>query len=253
MIVYHVGGGDNEIGPITQVCNQFPYTLVTFEALDGECVSDKIGEDVFRLNTAPLSSGLLPPNPAYAHEMHTGDVTWGANTILDKAFPVKTTTIDELAKTRPQPDVLSIDCQGAELRILWGAKETLKNVLCVVAEVEFVPIYEGQHLFHEQMAYLLPYHFRLMELFSRQYWSPGEPFGNGFLTVAEAAWLRTDYENLTPAQIETLAQIAAGFGRLSTALLLTSKILDTCKCPTLLALWEHRNNPEVRRLAKGPE
>lgn len=251
LIVYHIGGGDDEIGPITQVCNQFDYKLITFEALDGTCVADRVGDSVpFYINKFPLSSGILPPNQKYAGEVHH-EISWGDNTELDRKIVLKTTTIDELAKTNPQPDVLSIDCQGAELRILWGAAETLKQTLCVIAEVEFVPIYLGQHLFHEQMGFLLPYRFRLMELFSMQYWHPHERFGNGSLSVAEACWLRDDYENLTGAQLETLAKIAAGFGRLSLALKLIPMIPGGCDNPTLRSLWEHRDNPDIRKAARG--
>lgn len=251
LIVYHIGGGDDEIGPITQVVNQFPYTLITFEALDGMCVSDTVGDTVpFYVNKHPLSSGLLKPNPRYATEVHH-EMPWGENTALDRELTLTTTTVDELRKTRPQPDVLSIDCQGAELRILWGAKETLRQTLCVVAEVEFVEIYEGQHLFHEQMAYLLPYRFRLMDLHQMQFWHPGERFGNGSLSVAEAVWLRDDYENLTGPQIETLAKIAAGFGRLSLALKLIPMIPGGCDNATLRSLWEYRDNPKIRKAARG--
>ncbi len=138
------------------------------------------------------------------------------------------------------------------MRILWGAKETLRNVLCVVAEVEFVEIYQGQHLFHEQMAYLLPYHFRLMDLFCMQHWHPGERFGNGSLSVAEAVWLRDDYENLTGKQLEMLAQIAAGFGRLSLALKIIPMVAGGCDDPILRNLWQFRDHPDIRSAARGP-
>lgn len=251
VIVWHIGGGDEMIGPITQVCNQFPYTLVTFEALDGTCVSDAIGEATFRVNKHPLSSGLLPTNPAFANEIHNEDgTTWGENTALEREVAVKTTTIDELAKTRPQADVLSIDCQGAELRILRGGAQALKNVLCVVAEVEFEPIYEGQHLFDEQMAFLRPYGFRLMDLCGQQMWQPAPKFGLGFLTVGEAVWLRWDYQNLTPAQVETLAKIAAGFGRLSYAMKLLEHLGGKVTDPTLHGLWHFRDNQDLKLCAE---
>ncbi len=65
-------------------------------------------------------------------------------------------------------------------------------------------------------------------------------------------WLRDDYENLSGAQIETLAKIAAGFGRLSLALKLIPMIPGGCDDSTLRALWEHRDNPDIRKAARGP-
>ena len=249
IVVYHVGGGSDEFGPIERVKDAgFALHPVTFEALDGLCIDDKIGEADFYLNKHPLSSGLLRANPRYTREVHheAPSITWGENCELDRIVRVKTTTIDELAKNLPQADVLSMDTQGAELRILRGAAETLRSTLCVVNEVEFAPIYEDQPLFDEQMAFLRPYGFRLMELFSIQAWHPGPKFGLGFLTVAEAVWLRFDYENLTREQVETLAKISAGFGRMSFALVLLEHINGEVENEMLRSLWKFKDAPELR-------
>ena len=245
IVVCHVGGGSDEFGPMEKVQKAgFAMKLLTFEAMEGVCVDDRIGEADFYVNKYPMSSGLLPTNPRYAGEtFDKSGITWGANTALDKTVRVKTTTIDAMGI---KPDVLSIDTQGAELRILRGAAETLRNVLCVVAEVEFAPIYEGQPLFDEQMAFLRPYGFRLMELFSTQQWHQGPKFGLGFLTVAEAAWLRFDYENLSAEQVETLAKIAAGFGRLSYTLVLLEHLKGQVENQWLRDLWHYRHDPELR-------
>lgn len=246
MIVWHIGGGDDDVGPIAKVCNAFPgFQIVTFEALDGLCIDETVGEAPFYVNKHPLSSGLLPPNPRYAGETHTGEITWGQNTELEKEIRVRTTTLDILRHDYPQPDVLSIDCQGAELRIMRGGAELLRNVVCVVAEVEFAPIYEGQHLFHDQMAFLTPYGFRLMELFGGQQWHPGPKWGLGMLTVAEAVWLRDDHENLTRAQLEVLAKIAYGFGRLSYGRRILERLEGRVSDPKLAAFWQFRDHPDL--------
>lgn len=246
IVVYHVGGGSDECGPIEKVRDAgFPLRFVTFEALDGKCIGAGDGDADFYVNTHPLSSGLYAPNPRYARETYdkTG-ITWGENTECAEVMRLRTTSIDAIAQE--QPDVISIDTQGAELSILRGAENTLRNTLCVVSEVEFAPIYLGQPLFDEQMAYLTPKGFRLMEFFSAQVWSQGPKFGLGFLTVAEAVWLRFDYEQLTREQCERLAMIAAGFGRMSYVLVLLEHIRGEVEHPMLRALWEHRDNPELR-------
>jgi hypothetical protein len=249
LTIFHVGGGSDETGPIERVTKMFPHKLVTFEALEGQCIAGEVGTEVsFRLNTAPMSSGLFAPNPRYADESYTtGGARWGANTQLDRYIPMRTTTIDALAQE--QCDVLSLDVQGAELAVMEGAKGQMANVLCVVSECEFAPIYYGQPLFHEQMRFLSRRGFRLMEFMNQQYWHQGDPFGLGFFTVAEAVWLRFDYEALTPAQTEKLAMVAAGFGRLSYALLLLARIDGKAENEWLRDLWVHRNNPEIREAA----
>jgi len=51
-------------------------------------------------------------------------------------------------------DFIKIDVQGAELDIFQGGPKTLKNVLKIVTEVEFVPHYENQPLFGDVCDYL---------------------------------------------------------------------------------------------------
>ena len=51
-------------------------------------------------------------------------------------------------------DFIKIDVQGAELDIFKGAKEHLAQVLTIVSEVEFVPIYKNQPLFGDVYSFL---------------------------------------------------------------------------------------------------
>lgn len=251
IVVYHVGGGDSSIGPIEQVRKSgFPLEVITFEALDGKCLSDAEGEADFYVNKSPLSSGLLPPNPRYKDETaSTMSGSWGAETTLERQIRVRTTTIDALRPSYQRPDVLSLDVQGAELRVMRGAAETLRETLCVVSEVEFSPIYEGQPLFGDQAAFLAPYGFRLMEFFYVQSWHPGERFGLGFITVAEAVWLRFDYETLPRERVERLAMIAAGFGRMSYVLRLLEHLNGEVENQLLRDLWRFRDNAELRKIS----
>ena len=54
-------------------------------------------------------------------------------------------------------DFIKIDVQGAELDIFKGGKNVLKNVIKIVCEVEFVPMYESQPLFGDVCSFLKQY------------------------------------------------------------------------------------------------
>ncbi len=54
-------------------------------------------------------------------------------------------------------DFIKIDVQGAELDIFKGGKNVLKNVIKIVCEVEFVPLYESQPLFGDICSFLKHY------------------------------------------------------------------------------------------------
>ena len=101
--------------------------------------------------------------------------TWGENCELDHVEEVESVTLDSIVRENilPAPDVLSVDAQGAELRIMKGGERCIADsVLCVVSEVEFYEIYQGQGLFSDQMNFLSSHGFRFVDLYSKQYWHP---------------------------------------------------------------------------------
>jgi FkbM family methyltransferase len=259
LVIYHVGG-DGDYGPAMAVAKQFPNvtTVVVFDAREdtddgiqastkheslnspqliaiNRCVDEIAGEADFYVNKFPLSSSLLPISPLGATEDpgYPHCRTWAENTELDRVVRLKTTTIDDVvaAGLAPPPDIISIDAQGAELRILRGAKETVRShVLAIVSEVEFSELYAGQSLFDDQMRELSAAGFRLVEIQNSQYWHPGPAMGLGFHTVGEAIWFRycgefpgakapvrgaVDYRSLSGPMLTRLAAIAFAFGRLS--------------------------------------
>lgn len=259
LVIYHVGG-DGDYGPAMAVAKQFPNitSVVVFDAREdtddgiqasitrgtlnspqviaiNRCVDEIAGEADFYINKFPLSSSLLPISPLGATEDpdYPHCRTWAENSELDHVVRLKTTTIDDVvaAGLAPPPDIISIDAQGAELRILRGAKETIRShVLAIVSEVEFSEIYAGQCLFDDQMRELSAAGFRFVEIQNSQYWHPGPAMGMGFHTVGEAVWFRycgdfpgakapvrgaVDYRTLSGSMLTRLAAIAFAFGRLS--------------------------------------
>jgi len=101
------------------------------------------------------------------------------NSLLIQRFPIaddyKVTNrsriechrIDEILKLNniQNVDFLKVDTQGSEMRILEGAKETLKSyVFGIDIELEFLPLYKQQPLFSDVDEYLREYGFVLFDL-----------------------------------------------------------------------------------------
>ncbi len=92
----------------------------------------------------PMCSSLYPPDERYADLYGTLDVMR-----LKTTSEITTVSLDEFARANAlEPvDFIKIDVQGAELEIFEGGVEAMRNVLFIVCEVEFVPLYRGQPLF----------------------------------------------------------------------------------------------------------
>jgi FkbM family methyltransferase len=221
IVVWHIGGGDDSIGPADRIVKYFPdnINLILFEArpdstdvgiekiklksgIDATLVTAGIagvvGAHNFYVNKFPLSSSLLKPSQQSLSENPNWDGIrdWGENVELKEVLNVTTTTINALLEQGiiPAPNFISIDAQGAEFDILKAANVALKNsVLGLVTECEYVELYEGQGLLHDQMFLLENHGFRLVEIFSSQYWFSKEVFGKGMLTVSENLFFKNIY------------------------------------------------------------
>lgn len=269
IVFFHVGGTGG-YGHIDTVIKRFaPHAVVVcFEANSSDddalvqqqynasgvrtffvpkCVGDRAGKQPFYVNQYNESNSLFLPSPQ-ALEEHIMCVsmskgcpvhTWGQNCELDHMEEVETVTLDGMIADRllPAPDVLSIDAQGAELRIMRGGEQSIsEEVICIVTEVEFHEIYKGQDLFNGQMDFMLKHGFRFTDLFSKQYWHPGPSAGKGFLTVGEALFLRemnkyyakfkdSDKDKLLYKLIK-LAAVSYAFGRFSYASKIVSFLIE---------------------------
>lgn len=272
IIMFHVGGIGG-YGPIDDIINKFAQdaVVVCFEANSSEndrlvqehystrgvrtflvpkCVGDIQGKQHFYINKYPASSSLFPPAPQalqehvlFKHYNISGEfcdiTTWGENCELDHIEEVDTVTIDSMVRENilPAPDVLSLDAQGAELRIMRGGEHCVtESVLGIVSEIEFFEIYQGQDLFCAQMDFLSEHGFRLADLFSTQYWHPAPAAGQGFLTVGEALFFRdaekyiskfqNSDSNILLYKLMKLAAIAYAFRRFSYSSKIATLILE---------------------------
>lgn len=119
--------------------------------------SDRPG-DVVTFNIASNSGASSSMLPMGEHATLYPDVFYVAQQQM------VTTTVDELVAARfPDADLnlLVLDVQGAEMKVLQGATETLKGVDAIYTEVAEAPLYEGGCTWAEIMAFLEPLGFRL--------------------------------------------------------------------------------------------
>lgn len=229
LTIWHIGG-DGPIGPAQAIVKRHPQTkLVTFDARAEHgspiCFDEKEGEADFYITADGMASSLLRAAPAMADEQVLWNFIdgsridrWGTSTEVKKVERVRTTTVDAHAAIHGAPDVLSLDVQGAEMRVLRGAVETMKNLVCLVTEVEFWEIYEGQGLLQDQLAFMREHGFRFVEVLNLQPWHQGAPMGDGFYTVGEALWFRFDgLDGLSADSLLKLTLIAGIFNRVSFA------------------------------------
>ncbi len=104
----------------------------------------------------PMCTSLYKPNENLVklyHELQYMN--------LKKETEVETITLDSFVDkySIDTIDFIKIDVQGAELDIFKGSTKLLNNVLKIVCEVEFIPLYHDQPLFGDITKFLSQYNF----------------------------------------------------------------------------------------------
>ena len=102
----------------------------------------------------PMCSSLYKPNEDLIKLYNRFEVAY-----LKEETEIETITLDYFVKQNKigEIDFIKIDVQGAELDIFKGGAKTLKDVLKIVTEVEFIPHYINQPLFGDVCNFLEKY------------------------------------------------------------------------------------------------
>jgi hypothetical protein len=88
-----------------------------------------------------------------------------AGRIPAKILQVDCVTLDSILTPEDAPDFIKIDTQGAELQILRGAEQLLRQgAPLVLAETWCAEIYEGMPLTHEVMAFMHQLGYQVFDL-----------------------------------------------------------------------------------------
>lgn len=118
----------------------------------GKVFSDINGSVEFNINETSDTSSLLKSNTEFIPNRY-GNVYKTFKTIEVEAI-----RLDEFCELNniDKIDILKIDVQGAELKVLLGAEKMLKagNIKLIYCECLFLPFYVGQCFFDDIVAYL---------------------------------------------------------------------------------------------------
>lgn len=168
------------------------------------CVGSNKGSNrgTFNVNYDPTSSSLYSYDPAYGSFYffcynHDFVVSETMRTMEKRELDI--VTLDHLFSTGSipvsPPDFLSMDVQGAEYDILQGAESLLeKNVLGLVLETWFHPVYQGQKVFGDICSYLSDRGFYFVKFLKTTEYSPyRSPVGlrgEGFQVFSDALFMR---------------------------------------------------------------
>jgi FkbM family methyltransferase len=187
-VIFDIGGLDGRTSATYR--RQFPdSTIHIFEPFPTSCqlirkkfnsdplvvinqvaLSDKIGKEKFHVNASPATNSLLSSNKV--------------NTQIDRVtrtqeiIDVDVDTVDHYCAVNNIDfiDILKMDVQGGELRILQGAGEMIASgrVGMLFSELGFIKIYSNQPLEHDITAYLEKYGYALFSMFSFSYLGDGQ-------------------------------------------------------------------------------
>ena len=155
-------------------------------------LSDRSGNVDFYLCKKQMVSSMFMPNFSLVDKFFDPE-----RYNIVKTCKILTDTLDSqlLKNNIGNVDFIKIDTQGSELLILKGGENTLKNVIGLEVEVEFVPIYENQPLFTDVDEFIKGFGFTLFDL-KRYFWTRKDTrkknfIGKGQIVIADALYFRT--------------------------------------------------------------
>ena len=161
LVVYDIGASVGVVSvclaklPNVKAIHAFEPIPASFEALSklvGGCpqvqchqvaLSDEAGIRTMCLSRSADSSSLLPLTDLGLAEF--------PGTETDNRIQVRVTRLDDYVRelSLPQPNLIKIDVQGFEDRVLRGGPITIRKAKYCVIEMSMLPLYEGSPLFDD--------------------------------------------------------------------------------------------------------
>lgn len=154
-------------------------------------VGQRNGEATFFVNKFSQTNSLLKTS-----EVAREYLIYADQMDLQTTTTVNVLTLDGFCADHAirSVDLLKIDTQGYELRVLEGAQGLLSGsaIPLIYLEVCFVPYYEDQPLFQHVYEYLYDRHYRLVGLYESGFRTHYYRVGGNALFVHETIGRRTD-------------------------------------------------------------
>lgn len=126
-------------------------------------LSDFKGETDFYINNSGLTNSLLKLSDTRINNevFNLKEKTTEKVVVTTLDFFSEEMNIDKI-------NILKIDVQGAELKVLKGAEALLKDkrIDALFIEVEFIKLYADQPLFHDISSFLYQYDYHLYSLYN---------------------------------------------------------------------------------------
>jgi FkbM family methyltransferase len=141
-----------------------------------KAVSDTDGKiSFFPIDTEKTQTPHADGNPG-ASSIFRASGKYKAERYVQREIRVESTRLDSFLKSFniPRIDVLWMDAQGSERKILEGLGDHIRDVKFIHTEVEFEEIYTGQPLFWEMVHFLKRHGFSLFK-----FTSFSKSFGDG--------------------------------------------------------------------------
>jgi|GEM_PF-392843 len=121
-------------------------------------LGDRVETKTIHVNLQSAASSLLPPQSAAPKEF------WGGGELRAEEISVAALDGVVAAQDLPPPDLIKLDVQGYEAKVLAGGRRTITQAARLVVEVSLRPIYEGQVLLPEILTLLTDWGFVLEDV-----------------------------------------------------------------------------------------
>ncbi len=211
-------------------------------------IADREAPVTFHLYRQGGHSSVFPPGREFAAQFA------GEEFGILRSVQMEGASLDAVFQKEdlPPPDFLKLDTQGSELSCLRGASRILREVCLVEVEVEFLPIYEAQPLFHDVMKFMTEAGFELLYLNRvfgqrREYGGPSR--GQVLFGDALFGRSRTTISGYETPKLVRFALLLIQYGHLDFAHALTRDFPQILGEAPGLARYFHRWS--YSRLARG--
>lgn len=136
-------------------------------------ISNQIGRTCFHVNQNSATNSLLPST---TQSGYWTDSPQDLKHVRQLEVPITTIHAYCTQNGISAIDILKIDAQGTERRVLEGAAEELRqgSIALVHTEMQIVPVYEGQVFFYELAAYLSRFGYGLFGIYNMAYAANGQ-------------------------------------------------------------------------------